>query len=442
MSWFTGNRNFDPRALATQGTHPAEKFVAFKPAHAEPRKVEKQGDMKVPPFILNSLDDKGCSLLRADAAPNDPRSESWLQELLYTHPELLPVDEFGESFSPPIPIGREVPTNAGPIDNLFVSPFGGITVVETKLWKNPEKHRTVVAQIIDYAKELATWCYDDFSAAVLTSSKGRKEAKNLSLEEKVATGLASSGVESHEFQEAVAATLAGGDFLLLIVGDRISPNIALLTKAIQSSPGLGFTLGLLELRMYQMTADNAWPLVVVPEVLGRTVEQTRGVVRVEYVKEKPQVTVEPETPGAPQVWTLEKFMAALRRKWGEPAAKVANDLLDWLKPQVSYLWFGQGAEGAIIPMIEQGGLEYHVCRMTTRGRVIIHFEWLYVRPAFADEQVRRGILAMLNEIPGVHFDADVLTKRARIEFTQLENTAALEQLKSTLGWIIRHIREQ
>ncbi|HEX7376959.1 MAG TPA: hypothetical protein VF278_07590 [Pirellulales bacterium] len=83
--------------------------------------------MKVPPLILNSLDDTGRSLLRADAATNDPRSEAWLQELLYAHPELLPVDEFGESFSPPIPVGREVPTNAGPIDNLFVSPLGGMT---------------------------------------------------------------------------------------------------------------------------------------------------------------------------------------------------------------------------------------------------------------------------------------------------------------------------
>jgi len=31
---------------------------------------------------------------------------------------------------------------------------------------------------------------------------------------------------------------------------RISPNIALLTKAIQSAPGLGFTLGLAEMRLY------------------------------------------------------------------------------------------------------------------------------------------------------------------------------------------------
>jgi hypothetical protein len=72
---------------------------------------------------------------------------------------------------------------------------------------------------------------------------------------------------------------------------RISPNIALLTKAIQSAPGLGFTLGLAEMRLYQTAPGKDWPLLVVPEVVGRTVEQTRGVVRIQYVQEKPTVTV-------------------------------------------------------------------------------------------------------------------------------------------------------
>lgn len=89
-------------------------------------------------LILNSLDDVGRRLARIDVTPSDPRDEACLQQLLYSHPELLPVDEFDEFFSPPIPIGREVGTDRGPIDDLFVSPFGRITVVETKLWNNPE----------------------------------------------------------------------------------------------------------------------------------------------------------------------------------------------------------------------------------------------------------------------------------------------------------------
>jgi len=278
--------------------------------------------MKSPPLILNSLGDVGRGLTRIDVTPSDPRNEAWLQELLYTHPELLPVEEFDDSFSPPIPIGREVGTARGPIDNLFVSPTGGITVVETKLWKNPEKHRTVVAQVIDYAKELATWDYDQLCDGILASSRRLGETKKVSLEEKVAAGLAASGIPLHEFQEGVAATLSGGNFLLLIVGDRISPNITLLTQAIQSAPGLGFTLGLAEMQLYQTVPGQDWPLLVVPEVLGRTVEQTRGVVRVQYVQEKPAVTVEvdddDEVVGPIKKIDLEEFLKSIPIDWREP----------------------------------------------------------------------------------------------------------------------------
>jgi hypothetical protein len=38
--------------------------------------------------------------------------------------------------------------------------------VETKLWRNPEAHRTVVAQILEYAKNLTSWDYDSVDKAV------------------------------------------------------------------------------------------------------------------------------------------------------------------------------------------------------------------------------------------------------------------------------------
>ena len=165
--------------------------------------------MKAVPVILNSFDDVGRRLVRIQAQPNDPKDEAWLQEILYSHPELLPVNEIDDFYAPPISIGREVGTDRGPIDNLYVSPVGGITIVETKLWKNPDKHRTVVAQVIDYAKELATWDYDRLCEAILQSSRHRGEKENVSLEDKVAETLKSSEIPLHEFQEGVATSLRG-----------------------------------------------------------------------------------------------------------------------------------------------------------------------------------------------------------------------------------------
>jgi len=60
-------------------------------------------------------------------------SESWLQRWLFECPELLPIDEIDPSFGPLVPIGCEVGTPAGPIDNLYISSQGTLTVVEAKL---------------------------------------------------------------------------------------------------------------------------------------------------------------------------------------------------------------------------------------------------------------------------------------------------------------------
>lgn len=250
--------------------------------------------MKSTPLILNSPADAGKHLFRVESRVNDSRDEHWLQELLISHPELLPVESFDGPFSPAIPLGREVLTGSGPVDNLYVSPDGFLTIVETKLWKNPEKHRTVVAQVIDYATRIAAWDYDQLCQAVLASSRKRGETERVSLEEKVQAALVDGDyrIPIHEFQEGVASSLATGSFLLLIIGDRISPNIALLTKAIQSAPGLNFRLGLVEMQLFQQSEGESWPLIIVPEVVGRTVEVMRGVVQVRYKQEKPQVSID------------------------------------------------------------------------------------------------------------------------------------------------------
>jgi hypothetical protein len=37
---------------------------------------------------------------------------------------------------------------------------------EAKLWRNPEARRQVVGQVLDYAKELARWSYEELQGAV------------------------------------------------------------------------------------------------------------------------------------------------------------------------------------------------------------------------------------------------------------------------------------
>jgi len=247
--------------------------------------------MRCSPVILDKLGGKGRQLTRIESTVGDEKDEAWLQELIFCHPELLPVDEFDDSAGGLIPLGREVGNPAGSIDNLYVTTGGVLTVVETKLWKNPQKHREVVVQIVDYAKELSRWRYDDLDAAVVKSWRAGPTAEARSVQEIVKPRLAEAGMDFTEFQEALLGNIQKGRFLLLIVGDRISPNVALLSQAIHGAPGLEFEFGLVEIQMYPLNPRGDWPLVVVPEVVGHTVEETRAVVKIQYSERKPEVEV-------------------------------------------------------------------------------------------------------------------------------------------------------
>ena len=92
--------------------------------------------------------------------------ERSLQNLIFKHAECLPVSNIDESYNPVIPVCTELNTTVGPLDILMISPNGELTIVETKLWRNPEARRKVVAQILDYAKELSGWSYADLQREI------------------------------------------------------------------------------------------------------------------------------------------------------------------------------------------------------------------------------------------------------------------------------------
>lgn len=248
--------------------------------------------MKTDPIVFESSSDPGSVLERKQVLANSDMSESWLQGFVFDHPGILPISQFDETEGNLIPIARELQTEVGAIDVVFVTPNGTLVIVETKLWKNPEKHRTVVAQIIDYAKELARWSYEDLDNAVKKASAKGNTKKGTSGITEILKEARSTGIEAVEFQESVQKKLSRGEFILLIIGDRISPNVALLSDWISSAPGLNFRFGLVEMKMYALKSGSDWPLLVVPDIVGRTVEKTRGVVQVQYFHEKPDVRVQ------------------------------------------------------------------------------------------------------------------------------------------------------
>jgi hypothetical protein len=81
--------------------------------------------------------------------------EAFIQALVHDHPEVIPMADIAPPFMPLVSVCKELPTSAGPVNNLWLTPDGGIVLGECKLFRNPEARRQVIVQALDYARAIA-----------------------------------------------------------------------------------------------------------------------------------------------------------------------------------------------------------------------------------------------------------------------------------------------
>lgn len=172
------------------------------------------------------------------------RNEAWLRDLLINNPEILPVHDIDSAYGPLIPLCTELRTDAGPADAAFINHDGKLTIVETKLWRNPEARRKVVAQALDYARALATWSYSDLQRQV-SSRLGRPGNVPFQLANAV-----HSELEEKSFVDATTRSLQAGRFLLMIVGDGIREDVEALAELINRNAATAFQLAVVEAALY------------------------------------------------------------------------------------------------------------------------------------------------------------------------------------------------
>lgn len=123
-------------------------------------------------FILfEEADGRAQSVRKLTIGDTCGRDESWLCGTLAAVPEIIPIAEIDASYGPLVPLCRELRTDAGPVDLAFINPDGLLTLVECKLWRNPEARRKVVAQVLDYARSISRWTYADLQREVAKATR-------------------------------------------------------------------------------------------------------------------------------------------------------------------------------------------------------------------------------------------------------------------------------
>lgn len=213
-------------------------------------------------FFLLERDDR--STIKAQRLPlgdTHGRNEAWLRDTLFTNPDLIPIGDIEPAYGPLLPLCRELRTPAGPIDIAFINPFGRLTLVECKLWRNAEARRKVVAQVLDYARAIKSWSYAELQGQV---SIATKQKGNVPFE--IVRGF-DPDLQEHHFVDAVSRSLREGRFLLLVAGDGIREDVGGIADLINRNAASAFSFGQVEVALYEFPDGG---LAVQPRAISRT----------------------------------------------------------------------------------------------------------------------------------------------------------------------------
>lgn len=217
-------------------------------------------------------------------------NESYIQKLIYENPQVLPIAKIEPIYDSCVSLCREMPLKTGYVDDIYVNDAGYITIVECKLWKNPQARREVVAQIIDYAQALSEMDYETFEKKILFARGGEEKTLFEIVNNEENT------IDEKDFVDAVSRNLKAGRFLLLIVGDGIQENAENLIRFLNDYSKMSFTLSMVELNMY--STSNG--ILAIPNVLLKTTEikrivyQTQNELSNSIEEERPTTATETE----------------------------------------------------------------------------------------------------------------------------------------------------
>lgn len=286
-------------------------------------------------MTLVLLNDEGEPQVVRRVPEGEANREYRLRDLIHDHPEIMPVHALDPSYGRVFTVAKELSVpGVGFIDVVLADERGRLVVVECKLWKNPQARREVVGQILDYARELSRYGYEDLQRQI---SVARRRSGNVLYDLAREAG---SELTEAAFVDRVTRDLAAGRFLLLVVGDGITEGTRRIGEYLRDQPGLAFEFGLVEIAEYRYIDETGRERTIMqPRVLAQTTVIERHVIRSEVPGIVIETIAEPAAERGPRAvsdaglaWRLfvERFAGEVRfDDPGQPVPRSGG--MGWIK---------------------------------------------------------------------------------------------------------------
>ena len=292
----------------------------------------------------------GKNAVRVEKSSFD--KEDFLQQYIYENPESIPLYDIKEDIQLLI-LAREFPTNSGPIDALGIDRDGEIYIVETKLFRNPDK-RTVIAQALDYGAAL--WKHSgDFSQFVASLDAAVNKTFNTTLVAKLRDFFGLSEEDVAVLLENMRRNLSEGAFRFVVLMDHLDDRLKDL--AIYVNQNSQFYVYAVEFEYYKHETQE----IIIPKIFGAEVKKEMAVTSSNSQRKK---------------WTENMLLEDAENRYSTEEFRAFKKIYDFSKQHADEVRLGTGAYGSFNPIFNKV-CDKSLYTLTTDGRLCFNFHWIY-----------------------------------------------------------------
>ena len=292
----------------------------------------------------------GKSAKRVDRSSFE--KEDYLQKYIYDNPESIPLYDIKEDIQLLI-LFREFITNSGSIDALGIDKEGEIYIVETKLYKNPDK-RLVVAQVLDYGASL--WrSFTNFDEFIRTIDNEINNKFNISLNQKLKDFFNITDEEISFLIDNVKNNLNKGNFKFVVLMDKLHGQLKDLIIFINENSR--FDIFAVEMEYYQHEEYE----IMIPKLFGAEVKKDVGVSSTSSPRRK---------------WEEKSFFEDVAKNINSEQLTEMRKLYDYLNKKADMISWGTGGIiGSFGPKFNKIS-DRSLFTVRSNGRLALNFGWL------------------------------------------------------------------
>ena len=312
------------------------------------------------------ISSNGSRAVKVDKSSFD--KEDYLQNYIYENPESIPLYDIKDDIRLLI-LAREFSTNSGPIDAIGIDQYGELYIVETKLYKNPDK-RTVIAQALDYGAAL--WKHaNNFNEFISALDVHTEKVFSLRTSEKIQDFFSLSDEEVENTLEKARNNLNDGVFHFIVLMDKLDTRLKDLILYVNQNSQ--FDIYAVELEYYKHDKYE----IIIPKIFGAEVKKDIAVA----------------SSGNRRKWTEVSVLEDAKQRLSREEYVGFEKIYQFSKEHATEMRFGTGSHASFTPIF--GNLcSSSLFTLTTDKRLSFNFEWI----AQVDEELVERYKDKLKEI--------------------------------------------